>query len=47
MAISVADYVYVLRNGQISVEAPSEKFRESEDLLHQGYLGVSATGAKL
>lgn len=47
MAISVADYVYVLRNGVISVEGPSEKFRESEDLLHQGYLGVSATGAKL
>ena len=47
MAISVADYVYVLRNGEISAEGPSQMFRESEDLLHQGYLGVSAKGAKL
>jgi branched-chain amino acid transport system ATP-binding protein len=45
MALSVADYVYVLRNGEIAMEGPSSKFHESEDLLHEGYLGVPVTKA--
>ncbi len=46
MAISVADYVYVLRNGEISAQGTSQMFQDDEDLLHEGYLGVSTKGAK-
>lgn len=40
MALSVAEYVYVLRNGTVSVEGPAERFRDDPQLLHEGYLGV-------
>ena len=40
MALSVADYIYVLRNGEIAMEGPAKRFHESEGLLHEGYLGV-------
>lgn len=40
MALSVADYVYVMRNGKIAMEGPATMFHESQDLLHEGYLGV-------
>ncbi|WP_395155767.1 ABC transporter ATP-binding protein [Ilumatobacter sp.] len=46
MAISVADYVYVLRNGEISAQGTSQMFQEDDDLLHEGYLGVRTKGAK-
>jgi branched-chain amino acid transport system ATP-binding protein len=44
MALAVADYVYVLRNGEIAMEGPASRFHESEDLLHEGYLGVPISG---
>ncbi len=40
MALSVADHIYVLRNGEIAMEGPAATFLENEELLHEAYLGV-------
>ncbi len=45
MALSVADHIYVLRNGEIATEGPADMFRQDEELLHEAYLGVP-TAAK-
>lgn len=41
MALAVSSYVYILRNGVVSMEGPPARFEESPELLHEGYLGVS------
>jgi len=43
MALGVADHAYVMRNGEISMDGPAEMFHQSEDLLHEGYLGVKVS----
>ena len=39
MGLSVADYAYVMENGRIMLEGPSEEVSEAE-LIKKSYLGI-------
>jgi branched-chain amino acid transport system ATP-binding protein len=41
VALDFVDHVYILRNGSISGDGGVNLYRESEELLHAGYFGVS------
>jgi len=43
MALSIADYGYVLENGRIVLSATAEELRENED-IKEFYLGMSLSG---
>lgn len=45
MALSVADYGYIMENGKIVLNGPSQKLAENED-VKEFYLGLSEIGAK-
>ncbi|RJQ86926.1 MAG: ABC transporter ATP-binding protein [Desulfobacteraceae bacterium] len=45
MALSVADYGYVMENGKIVMDGPAEKLRKNED-IKEFYLGLSQLGEK-
>lgn len=44
-ALSISSYGYIMENGKIVLDGPSEKLRENED-VKEFYLGLSETGAK-
>jgi len=43
MALSIADYGYVLENGRIVLSAPGEELRDNED-IKEFYLGMNLSG---
>jgi branched-chain amino acid transport system ATP-binding protein len=45
MALSIADYAYILENGRIVMEGPSEKLLQDRD-IREFYLGLSETGER-
>ncbi|UCF32088.1 MAG: ABC transporter ATP-binding protein [bacterium] len=45
MALSIADYGYIMENGKIVLDDPVEKLRENED-VKEFYLGLSKVGEK-
>jgi branched-chain amino acid transport system ATP-binding protein len=45
MALSVADYGYVMENGKIVLDGPAEKLKDNED-IKEFYLGLSGVGQK-
>jgi len=45
MALEVADYGYIMENGKIVLDGPSQKLAENED-VKEFYLGLSEIGAK-
>jgi len=45
IALSLAEYGYVLENGRIVLEGPSSKLRDNED-IKEFYLGLSQLGKK-
>ncbi|RDV82876.1 ABC transporter ATP-binding protein [Ammonifex thiophilus] len=45
VALSVADYAYVMENGRIVLEGEPEKLRENED-VREFYLGLTPEGRK-
>src|SRR4030042_581783 len=44
-ALGIADYGYVMENGRVVLEGPTEKLRDNED-VREFYLGLSAVGSK-
>ncbi len=44
MALSIADYGYIMENGKIVLDGPSRKLAENED-VKEFYLGLSEIGA--
>lgn len=44
-ALAVADYAYVMENGRVVLDGPSEKVRENED-VKEFYLGLTGIGEK-
>lgn len=44
-ALLIADYAYVMENGKIVLDGPSEKLRENED-VKEFYLGLTEMGTK-
>jgi len=44
-ALSLADYAYVMEDGRIVLDGPSEQIRENED-VKEFYLGLSQVGEK-
>lgn len=44
MALSIADYGYIMENGKIVLDGPSQKLAENED-VKEFYLGLSEIGA--
>ena len=44
-ALSIADYAYVMENGRVVLDGPTEKMRENED-IKEFYLGLSGVGQK-
>lgn len=44
-ALSIASYGYVLENGRVVLDGPSEKLADNED-MKEFYLGLSAVGKK-
>ena len=45
MALSIAHHGYILENGRIVMEGPSEKLRQDKD-IREFYLGLSETGIR-
>lgn len=45
VALSIAHYGYILENGRIVMEGPSDALRENRD-IKEFYLGLTAVGAK-
>lgn len=45
VALSLAEYGYVMENGRIVLDGPSEKLRDNED-VREFYLGLSKLGGK-
>jgi len=45
MALSVADYGYVLENGRVVLDGPTGKLRDNED-IKEFYLGLSSLGER-
>ncbi len=45
LALSVASYGYVMENGKIVLDGPSEKLLENED-IKEFYLGITEVGSK-
>jgi branched-chain amino acid transport system ATP-binding protein len=45
MALGVASYGYIMENGKIVLDGPSQKLMENED-VKEFYLGLSELGAK-
>ena len=45
IALSIADYGYVMENGRIVLDGPAEKLKENED-VKEFYLGLSQVGHK-
>lgn len=44
-ALSISEYAYVMENGRIVLDGPSEKIRQNED-IQEFYLGLSGVGTK-
>ena len=44
-ALGIANYGYIMENGRVVLEGPSEKLRDNED-VREFYLGLSAVGSK-
>ena len=44
-ALAIADYGYVMENGRIVLDGPTEKLRENED-VKEFYLGLSQVGSR-
>ncbi len=44
-ALGVSSYAYVMENGRVVLDGPSEKVRENED-VKEFYLGLSGVGKK-
>ena len=45
MALSVADYAYVMENGRVVLDGPSEQLAENED-IKEFYLGLTQVGER-
>jgi branched-chain amino acid transport system ATP-binding protein len=45
VALSIADYGYILETGRVVMEGPSEKLREDKD-IREFYLGLTEVGTK-
>jgi branched-chain amino acid transport system ATP-binding protein len=45
IALKIASYGYVMENGRVVLDGPSEKLRENED-IKEFYLGLSQVGKK-
>ena len=45
MALSVADYAYVMENGRVVLDGPAEALRENED-IKEFYLGLTQLGER-
>jgi len=45
VALSVAEYGYVMENGKVVLDGPADKLRENED-VREFYLGLSQVGEK-
>jgi len=45
MALSVADYAYVMENGRVVLDGPAEVLRENED-IKEFYLGLTQLGER-
>jgi branched-chain amino acid transport system ATP-binding protein len=45
MALSVADYAYVMENGRVVLDGPSEQLAENED-IKEFYLGLTQLGER-
>lgn len=45
IALSLADYGYVMENGKVVLDGPAEKLKNNED-VKEFYLGLSAVGKK-
>jgi branched-chain amino acid transport system ATP-binding protein len=45
MALSIADYAYVMEDGRMVLDGPAEKLKENED-VKEFYLGLSQVGQK-
>jgi branched-chain amino acid transport system ATP-binding protein len=45
IALSIADYGYIMENGKIVLDDPVEKLKENED-VKEFYLGLSKVGEK-
>jgi branched-chain amino acid transport system ATP-binding protein len=44
-ALGIADYGYVMENGRVVLEGPTERLRDNED-VQEFYMGLSAVGSK-
>jgi branched-chain amino acid transport system ATP-binding protein len=44
-ALSIADYAYVMENGKIVLDGPSERLKQNED-VKEFYLGLTQVGTK-
>ena len=44
-ALEIAEYAYIMENGRIVLDGPSEKLKENED-VKEFYLGLSTLGSK-
>ncbi len=42
-ALAIADYGYVMENGRVVLEGPTEKLKDNED-VQEFYMGLSAVG---
>lgn len=45
MALSVAEYAYVMENGRVVLDGPSEQLAENED-IKEFYLGLTQLGER-
>lgn len=45
VALSISEYAYVMENGRIVLDGPSDKLRENED-IKEFYLGLSQVGKR-
>ncbi|NIO70746.1 MAG: ABC transporter ATP-binding protein, partial [Anaerolineae bacterium] len=45
MALSVADYAYVMENGRVVLDGPAEQLAENED-IKEFYLGLTQVGER-
>lgn len=45
MALDVSEYGYVMENGRIVLDGPTEKLKENED-IKEFYLGLSEMGKR-
>jgi len=44
-ALGIADYGYVMENGRIALEGPTERLRGNQD-VQEFYMGLSAVGSR-